>query len=163
MHHARLQRAGVGAFIFVYSPRTRITHGRTGNEAIFMHHFQQRYRFYLRKRKHATRCAPAKLYFACTKLFTTMARLPSNPEFLLEYLHDIPDESDSDENFDGYLDADEGPVAYRSVAEFEEECSCSTTLVVSRRPQRATSLGAEPLPLAYARLRTARERVSAMR
>ena len=114
MHHARLQRAGVGAF---------------------MHHFQQRfvyYRFYLRKRKRAARCAPAKLYTACTKLFTTMARLSSNPEFLLEYLHDIPDESDSDEDFDGYLDADEGPVAYRSVAEFEEESA--------HAPRRSLSL-----------------------
>ena len=100
-----------------------------------MHHFQQRfvyYHFYLRKRKRTARCAPAKLYTACTKLFTTMARLPSNPEFLLEYLHDIPDESDSNEDFDRYLDADEGPVAYRSVAEFEEESALA--------PRRSLSL-----------------------
>ena len=106
-----------------------------------MHHFQQRfvyYRFYLRKRK---RCAPAKLNTACTKLFTTMARLSSKPEFLLEYLHDIPDESDSDEDFDGYLDTDEGPVAYCSVAEFEEESALA--------PRRLLSLDdlSEPLLL----------------
>ena len=56
-----------------------------------------------------------------------MARLPADPDLLLEYLHDILDESDSDD-FDRYLDAEEGPVAYRSMAEFEEECSCFTTL-----------------------------------
>ena len=39
------------------------------------------------------------------------------PSFLL---HAIPDESDSDEDCDGYLNTDEGPVAYRSIAEFEE-------------------------------------------
>ena len=50
-----------------------------------------------------------------------MAKLPSDPDVLLEYLHDLPDESDSDEDFDGYLDAEEGPVVYRSTAEFEEE------------------------------------------
>ena len=50
-----------------------------------------------------------------------MAKLPSDPDVLLEYLHDLPDESDSDEDFDGYLDAEEGPVVYRSAAEFEEE------------------------------------------
>ena len=50
-----------------------------------------------------------------------MAKLPSDPDALLEYLHDLPDKSDSDEDFDGYLDPEEGPVAYRSMEEFEEE------------------------------------------
>ena len=55
-----------------------------------------------------------------------MARLPSDPDLLLEYLHNIPNESHSDENFDGYLDEEEGPVAYCSMAEFEEEESALT-------------------------------------
>ena len=37
-------------------------------------------------------------------------KLPSNPEFLLEYMRDLPDEGESDDDFDGYLDTDEGPV-----------------------------------------------------
>ena len=36
--------------------------------------------------------------------------LSSDPEFLLEFMHDLPDESDSDDDFDGYLEPDDGPV-----------------------------------------------------
>ena len=39
-----------------------------------------------------------------------MAKLPSDPDMLLEYLHDLRDESDSDEDFDGCLGPVEGPV-----------------------------------------------------
>ena len=39
--------------------------------------------------------------------------LPSDPDMLLEYLHDLPDESDSEYEFDGYLGPKDGPVAYR--------------------------------------------------
>ena len=69
-----------------------------------------------------------------------MARLPSDPDLLLEYLHDIPDESDSDDDFDGYLDAEEGPVAYRSMAEFEEESA-----LASRRSLSLDDLSESPL------------------
>ena len=44
--------------------------------------------------------------------------LPSDPDVLLEYLHDLPDESDSEDEFDGYLGPEEGPVAYHT--SFEE-------------------------------------------
>ena len=56
-------------------------------------------------------------------MMAMMARLPSSPDLLLEYLPDIPDESDSNGDFDGYLDVEEGPVADRSasMAEFEKE------------------------------------------
>ena len=36
------------------------------------------------------------------------SRLPSDPAFLLEYMQDLPVESDSDGEFDGYLEADDG-------------------------------------------------------
>ena len=49
-----------------------------------------------------------------------MASLPSDPDFLLEYMHDLPDKSDSDDDFNGYLGPEDGTVAYRSTAEFEE-------------------------------------------
>ena len=37
--------------------------------------------------------------------------LPSDLDVLLEYLHDLPDESDSEDEFDGYLGPEDGPVA----------------------------------------------------
>ena len=38
--------------------------------------------------------------------------LPSDPDFLLRYIDELPDDADSD--FEGYLDEDEGPVACTS-------------------------------------------------
>lgn len=46
--------------------------------------------------------------------------LPSDPEYLLDLISDLPDESDSDDDFEGYLDPEDGPVAYRSAAELLE-------------------------------------------
>ena len=40
--------------------------------------------------------------------------LLSDPDVLLEYLHNLPDESDSEDDFDGYLGPEDGPVAYRT-------------------------------------------------
>ena len=40
-------------------------------------------------------------------------RLPSDPERLLELLDGLSDESDSGDEFDGYLDASDVPVALR--------------------------------------------------
>ena len=39
------------------------------------------------------------------------AALPSDPDFLLDLMHDLPDESESDDDFDGYLEPEDGPVA----------------------------------------------------
>ena len=36
--------------------------------------------------------------------------LPSDPEFLLEFIDHLPEDADSDEEFDGYLGPDDGPV-----------------------------------------------------
>ena len=35
--------------------------------------------------------------------------LPSDPTFLLEYMDELPNELDSDDDFDGYLKPEEGP------------------------------------------------------
>ena len=40
--------------------------------------------------------------------------LPSDPDFLLRYIDELPDDADSDFEFEGYLDEDEGPVACTS-------------------------------------------------
>ena len=48
-------------------------------------------------------------------------KLPSNPEFLLEYMRDLPDEGESDDDFDGYLDTDDGPVTDRERQRDEEQ------------------------------------------
>ena len=50
----------------------------------------------------------------------TRRALPSDPEYLLDLISDLPDESDSDDDFEGYLDPEDGPVAYRSSAELLE-------------------------------------------
>ena len=39
--------------------------------------------------------------------------LPSDPEYLLNYLDSLPEESDTDEEFEGYLGQDEGPAHQR--------------------------------------------------
>ena len=39
--------------------------------------------------------------------------LPSDQEFLLEYLNNVPSEFDSDEEFEGYLEPDDRPIDYR--------------------------------------------------
>ena len=40
------------------------------------------------------------------------------PRDLLELMHDLPEESDSNDDFDGYLDPEYGPVAHRSAADY---------------------------------------------
>ena len=40
--------------------------------------------------------------------------LPSDPTFLLEYIDELPNESDSDDDFDGYLEPEEGPRVTRT-------------------------------------------------
>ena len=42
--------------------------------------------------------------------------LPSDPSFLLEYLEQLPYESDSDgDEFEGYLGPDDGPVVIHAI------------------------------------------------
>ena len=56
--------------------------------------------------------------------FSTMASraaLPSDPEFLLDLMHNLPVDSDSDDEFDGYLEPEDGPVVFRSAAELDDE------------------------------------------
>ena len=47
----------------------------------------------------------------------TSTKLPSDPSSLLEYMQDMPSESDSDDDFEGYLGPEDGPVAYRATAD----------------------------------------------
>ena len=54
------------------------------------------------------------------------ASLSSDPAFLLELMHDLPEESDSDDDFDGYLEPEYGPVAHRSAADYEATFSPRT-------------------------------------
>ena len=46
--------------------------------------------------------------------------LPSNPEFLLELMQELPDDSESEDEFDGYLDPEDGPVNLRRFDRDEE-------------------------------------------
>lgn len=48
------------------------------------------------------------------------AMLPSDPDFLLDLMHDLPEESDSDDDFDRYLEPEDGPNAYRNASELED-------------------------------------------
>ena len=58
--------------------------------------------------------------------------LPSDPHFLLDYMHDLPYESGSDDDFEGYLEPEDGPVAYRSADEYCEQDRLSSTRPCSR-------------------------------
>ena len=69
-------------------------------------------------------------------------KLPSDPSFLLEYMQDMPSESDSDDDFEGYLGPEDGPVAYRTAADIamvEREDACTPI----RRSRSVDSLTAE--------------------
>ena len=69
-------------------------------------------------------------------------KLPSDPSFILEYMQDMPSESDSDDDFEGYLGPEDGPVAYRAAADLammEREDACSPI----RRSRSLDSLTAE--------------------
>ena len=67
------------------------------------------------------------LWLAHYKLSTThttmvsCATLPSD----LDLIHNLPDKSDSDDDFDGYLDPEDGPIVYCSTVELEDEAICS--------------------------------------
>ena len=61
-----------------------------------------------------------------------LTSLPSDPELLLEYIDKMPEETDSDEEFDGYLDPEDGPVVLHSGSFYEEEESSVSTLPHSR-------------------------------
>ena len=82
--------------------------------------------------------------------------LSSDPQFLLDLMHDLPDESGSDDDFDGFLEPDDGPVAYRR-EEFEERGRRSCSRHLSHSLESLTEIGQGPFPdsesllLAYAR------------
>ena len=73
-----------------------------------MHHLQPLFVYYgLLLFFHRSASSPSP-----TLLLVMASRrtLSSDPEFQLEFMHDLPDESDSDDNFDGYLtDSDAQP------------------------------------------------------
>ena len=51
--------------------------------------------------------------------------LPSDPDFLLRYIDELSDAADSDFEFEGYLDEDDGTVACTSQ---DDELQCSPSL-----------------------------------
>ena len=71
--------------------------------------------------------------------------LSSDPQFLLDLMHDLPDESDSEDDFDGYLEPDDGPVAYRR-EEFEERGRRSCSRRRSHSLESLTLIGQGPAP-----------------
>ena len=60
------------------------------------------------------------------------ASLPSDPDFLLDYIDEIAEESGSDEEFDGYLGPDDGPVTYLSGHHLDFQDNSTTPLTRSR-------------------------------
>ena len=52
--------------------------------------------------------------------------LPSDPEFLLELMQELPDESKSEDEFDGYLDPEDGPIMLRR-SDVDEELNSPLT------------------------------------
>ena len=62
-----------------------------------------------------------KLPFTLSLVMASRGTLPSDPDFLLDFMEDLPEESDSDEEFDGYLEPEDGPIAYRNASELEDE------------------------------------------
>ena len=58
--------------------------------------------------------------------------LSSNPVFLLEYIDNLPDESDSDEEFEGYLGPDDGPVTYCN-DHYPEDYDCYSDILTRSR------------------------------
>ena len=71
--------------------------------------------------------------------------LSSDPQFLLDLMHDLPDESDSDDDFDGFLEPEDGPVAYRR-EEFEERGRRSCSRRRSHSLESLTEIGQGPSP-----------------
>ena len=62
-------------------------------------------------------------------------------------MHDLPDESDRYDDFDGYLAPEDGPVAYRSTAEFEEQDKTPSRLRRSQSLHDLTELEQALTPL----------------
>ena len=60
------------------------------------------------------------------------ASLPSDPDFLLHYFDAIAEESGSDEEFDGYLGPEDGPVTYLS-GHHPDDCDCCSTPLARSR------------------------------
>ena len=60
------------------------------------------------------------------------ANLPSDPEVLLEIMQELPDDSGSEDEFDGYLDEDDGPIVLRASDRCSDESYTSAQLPRSR-------------------------------
>ena len=60
------------------------------------------------------------------------ANLPSDPEVLLEIMQELPDDSGSEDEFDGYLDEDDGPIVLRASGRCSDESYTSAQLPRSR-------------------------------
>ena len=56
-------------------------------------------------------------------LMASRRALPTDLKYLLDLISDLPNESHSNDDFEGYLDPENGPVAYRGAAELLEGCS----------------------------------------
>ena len=77
------------------------------------------------------------------------ANLPSDPEVLLEIMQELPDDSGSEDEFDGYLDEDDGPIVLRASDRCSDESCTSAQLPRSRSVAslRETAVALEsPLP-----------------
>ena len=78
------------------------------------------------------------------------ASLPSDPDFLLHSFDEVAEESGSDEEFDGYLGPEDGPVAYLSGHHPDDHDYSTAPLVRSRSLDSLTELEHEqpesPLP-----------------
>ena len=60
------------------------------------------------------------------------ANLPSDPEVLLEIMQELPDDSGSEDEFDGYLDEEDGPIVLRASGRCSDESYTSAQLPRSR-------------------------------
>ena len=60
------------------------------------------------------------------------ASLSSDPDFLVEYIDNLPDESDSNEEFEGHLGPDDGPVTYCN-DHYPEDYDCYSDILTRSR------------------------------
>ena len=89
--------------------------------------------------------------------------LSSDPQLLLEFMHELPDESESEDEFDGYLDPEDGPVVLcGSVHESEQFSSltqaCSLDSLTDTNQALESPLPPLPLWFSHASWRTMQPR-----
>ena len=81
-----------------------------------------------------------------TGIMASRTRLPSNADFLLQYMEEL---SGSDDEFDGYLDPEEGPVAYRQEDETPLSRSQSLDDLAAESPLGGRSPSLSPMQGQY--------------